>query len=193
MQQGRSVGPTSVGTFMRDHSVRLAAGLAIAVAIPVSILFYFQFRYISDLGESSAVVLRQLSEETADGLIKSIEDALKAPQINVLLRIPQQQAEPLNLEAIEATFRQALAAEPYVSRFYVWSDLTIEHRGQLLAYDREHDGFVTDVPEAGLLVRRFHELARQKRAIVLLDSPIEGRRTYFQAQLRFVFPSRDRM
>ena len=193
MESVRGVGPTSMGTFMRDHSVRLAAGLAIAVAIPVAILFYFQFRYISDLGESSAVVLRQLSEETADGLIKSIEDALKAPQINVLLRITQQQAEPLNLEAIEATFRQALAQEPYVSRFYVWSDLTDEHRDELLAYDREHDGFITDVPEGPLLVRRFHELAPQKRAISLFESTIEGRRTYFHAQLRFVFPSRDRM
>ena len=52
-----------------------------------------------------------------------------------------------------------------MNRFYVWSDLTTEHRGNVLAYDREHDGFVKDVPEAALLVRRFHELAPQKRAI----------------------------
>ena len=44
---------------------------------------------LSDLGRSSAVVLRQLSQETADGVTKDVEDALKAPYINVLLRIAQ--------------------------------------------------------------------------------------------------------
>jgi signal transduction histidine kinase len=189
----RAVGPSVFAQWARDRSVRLAAGLAVAVAIPVAILFYFQFRSISALEASSALVLRQLSQETADGLMQSITDALKAPQINVLLRITQQQTEPLNLPAIEATFQQALVAEPYVTRFYVWSDETVDHRGEVLAYDRESNGFRTDAPEAALLVRRFHELAPQKRAINLFEASIDGRRTYFQAQLRFVFPARDRL
>ena len=82
---GRGVGPSVVGQLLRDRSLRLAAGLAIAVAIPVAVLFYFQFRSIADLGRSSTVVLRQLSQETADGLTRDIEDTLKAPYINCLL------------------------------------------------------------------------------------------------------------
>ena len=39
-----------IGQLVRDRSLRLAAGLAIAVAIPVAVLFYFQFRSLSDLG-----------------------------------------------------------------------------------------------------------------------------------------------
>src|SRR5437016_9063150 len=92
---GLGVGPSVVGRLLRDRSLRLAAGLAIAVAIPVALLFYFQFRAIEDLGQSSTVVLRQLSQETANRLVKDAQDALKAPQINVLLGITQQQAEPL--------------------------------------------------------------------------------------------------
>ncbi len=76
---GRGVGPSVVGHLVRDRSLRLAAGLAIAVAIPVAMLFYFQFRSIADLGSSSSVVLRQLSHETADGLTRTIEDTLKLP------------------------------------------------------------------------------------------------------------------
>ena len=68
---GRGVGPSLVGQLIRDRSLRLAGGLAIAVAIPVAVLFYFQFRSIDDLGRSSAVVLRQLSQETADGVTRS--------------------------------------------------------------------------------------------------------------------------
>src|SRR3954453_19199945 len=142
----RGVGPSVLGQLARDRSLRLAAGLAVAVAIPVSVLFYFQFRSIGDLGQSSAVVLRQLSQETADRLHKSIEDALKAPQIHVMLRVTQQQSEPLDLPAIRKTFDEALASEPFVSRLFVWSDETISHRGEVLAYDRATREFRSNAP-----------------------------------------------
>jgi signal transduction histidine kinase len=190
---GRGVGPSVVGQLVRDRSLRLAAGLAIAVAIPVAVLFYFQFRSIADLGRSSTVVLRQLSQETADGLIKDIEDALKAPYINVMLRIGQRQLEPLDLPFIETAFTEGFVADPFVSRFYVWSDETKDHRGEVLAYDRESRDFSSDVPEGAMLVRRFRELAAEKRAITAFEATIDGRPTYFQAQLRFTFPARDRL
>ena len=68
----RGVGPSAVSRWMRDRSLRLAAGLAVAVAIPVAVLFYFQFRSIAALSQSSAVVLRQLSQETADGMTQGV-------------------------------------------------------------------------------------------------------------------------
>ena len=191
MPVGRGVGPSGVGHLVRDRSLRLAAGLAIAVAIPVAVLFYFQFRSIADLGRSSAVVLQQLSQETADGLTKNIEDALKMPYINTMLGVPQGQTEPFNLAAIAKTFDEGLIAQPYVSRYYVWSDVTIEHRGELLAYDRDGHQFRAGVPEGALLVKRFSELAPEKRAISVFEATIDGRRTYFQAQLRWASPSRD--
>ncbi len=39
-----STRPGSLGPFFYDRGVRFAAGLAIVVAIPVAVLFYFQFR-----------------------------------------------------------------------------------------------------------------------------------------------------
>src|SRR4051794_37232033 len=134
MPGGKAVGPSVVGHLVRDRSLRLAAGLAIAVAIPVAVVFYFQFRSIADLGRSSAVVLRQLSHETADGLTKNIEATLKMPYINTMLGVPQGQTEPFNLAAIARTFDEGLISQPYVSRYYVWSDVTNEHRDELLAY-----------------------------------------------------------
>jgi signal transduction histidine kinase len=190
---GRGVGPSVVGQLVRNRSLRLAAGLAVAVAIPVAVLFYFQFRSIADLGRSSTVVLRQLSQETADGLSKEIEDALKAPYINVMLRIGQRQLEPLDLPFIETAFAEGFISDPFVSRFYVWSEETKDHRGEVLAYDRESRDFTNDVPEGAVLVRRLRELASEKRAITAFEATINGRPTYFQAQLRFTFPARDRL
>ncbi len=132
MPAGKGVGPSVVGRLVRDRSVRLAAGLAITVAIPVAIMFYFQFRSLSDLGRASAVVLRQLSQETADAVTKDLQDALRMPRTEVLLKIFQYQTEPLDLPFIQTTFSQGLDTEPFVDGFYVWSDATTEHRDDLL-------------------------------------------------------------
>jgi len=187
------VGPSAVSRWVRDRSLRLAAGLAVAVAIPVAVLFYFQFRSIAALSQSSAVVLRQLSQETADGMTQGLQDALRAPYISVLLRVGQVQTEPLDLQAISPTFEQGLETEPFVMRFYVWSEQTAAHRGEVLAYDRRHHGFTTEVPEGPLMIKRVRELAVQKHAISVFEDVVDGRKTYFQAQLRFKSPSRDQL
>ena len=185
--------PSAVNQLVHDRGVRLGTALAVAVAIPVAVLFYFQFRSISALSRSSAVVLRQLSQETAGGAAQSLQDALKAPYISVMLRVPQLQMEPLDLGAIGPTFEQGLESMPFVQRFYVWSDQTVEHRDEVLAYDRRSHGFTSNVPEGPLMVKRFHELAPQKHAIALFEAVVDGRRTYFQGQLRFRFPARDKL
>jgi len=193
LESNRSVGPSAVSRLVRDRSLRLAAGLAVAVAIPVAVLFYFQFRSIAALSQSSAVVLRQLSQETADGMTQGLQDALRAPYISVLLRVGQVQTEPLDLQAISPTFEQGLETVPFVMRFYVWSEQTVAHRGEVLAYDRRHHGFTTEVPEGPLMIKRVRELAPQKHAISVFEDIVDGRKTYFQAQLRFKSPSRDRL
>jgi hypothetical protein len=161
--ESRGVGPSHLQSLIRDRSIRLAAGLAIAVAIPVAILFYFQFRSISALSQTSGVVLRQLSQETADGVTKVLVDALRTVRVDVLLKIGQRQTEPLDLAFIENTFEQGLIADPFVTRFYVWSDVTTEHHREVLAFDRTSHEFIVNPPESALLVARFLARARTAR------------------------------
>lgn len=188
---GRGVGPSAIGQLMRDRSLRLAAGLAVAVAIPVAGLFYLEFRSLSDLGQSSAVVLRQLSQETADSLAKNIDDALKAPHINVLLRIAQRQTEPLDMPFIRQAFEDSIERDGFITGYYVWSELSNVHRGDVLTYDRTTHEFVSNPPEGAALLAEIREFAPRKRAIVAFPTTIRGRRTYVQVQLRFSEPSRD--
>jgi signal transduction histidine kinase len=192
MEFTRGVSPSSIGPLLHDRTIRLAAGLAIVVAIPVAILFYFQFRSISALSQSSTVVLRQLSQETADAVTKVLVDTLRTARVDVLLKIGQRQTEPLDLAAIESTFEQGLVNDPFVDRFYVWSDVTNDYKGLVLAYDRTSYGFITNPPESALLVKRFHDLAPEQRAIAIFDDMVGGRHTHFQGQLRFTF-TRDRL
>ena len=114
--------PNPFAQLFYDRGVRLAAGLAIVVAIPMAVLFYFQFKSLNDIEATSAVVLRQLSSETADSMARSIEDYFKRPHISVLLRVSQARTEPLDLPFIQPVFADALKESPFVESFYLWTE-----------------------------------------------------------------------
>ena len=191
----KATGPTALSQIIHDRSIRFAAGLAIVVAIPVAVLFYFQFRSLNAIEETSSVVLRQLSKDTADGLAKDIEDAFKGPHIKVLLGVVRARVEPIDLSWIEPVFVQNLEASPFVEAFCVYSTIGAPHRtNRLLVVDRDPpiqgeimaaSRFHEDGEMAAVILPRVYELAAHRRAIVLFQMMLNGRPTYVQAQLRF--------
>lgn len=199
MNDGTS--PSPAWQLWHDRGMRLAAGLAIVVAIPMAVLFYFQFRSLTDVEQTSSVVLRQLSSDTADSLTETVENYLKRPHISVLLRIPQARTEPLDLAWIDPIMHDGLQESPYVASFFVWTERG-PHGNQWLAYDHQ-----TDAEPAGDLARRFREdkvfgpkllprlqqLVQTRMAIVAFTEEIDGRKYYVQAQLRFESFARERM
>jgi signal transduction histidine kinase len=187
--------------FIHDRGVRLAAGLAVVVAIPMAVLFYFQFKSLGDIETTSAVVLRQLSSETADSLTRSIEDYMKRPHISVLLRITQARTEPMDLAFIEPVFNDALTESPFVESFYVWTERG-PRANQWLVFDQASKNFPNGAIEQRFredkavgdkLLTRIRELLATRRAIVAFTETINGRPHYVQAQLRFESPARERM
>ena len=69
-----STRPSPFGQFCLDRGVRLAAGLAVVVAIPMAVLFYFQFRSLNDIEEDlggRAASVEQRHRRVADA---SVED-----------------------------------------------------------------------------------------------------------------------
>jgi signal transduction histidine kinase len=193
--------PNPLLQVFHDRGVRLAAGLAVVVAIPMAVLFYFQFKSLNDIEATSAVVLRQFSSETADSITRSIEDYLKRPHISVLLRITQARTEPLDLPFIEPVLNDALNESPFVESFFVWTERG-PRSNQWLVFDRsstqdpsdsiEHH-FREDRPLGQKLLGRLRELVETRRAIVAFTETINGRPHYVQAQLRFEGPARERM
>jgi signal transduction histidine kinase len=195
--------PSTFSHLLHDRGVRLAAGLAIVVAIPVSVLFYFQFRSLNDLETTSTVVLRQLSADTADNLIKSIEGALKRPHISVLLAIPQPRFEPFDLTFMDPVLTRGLAESPFIDEFYLWS--LVEPGwpgGRWLVFDHESvkapAGDLSKrfraVPDGGgALLARLQAMAPLQRAIVAFTHDLHGRKHYIQAQLRWESGARERL
>ncbi len=191
--------PSSLGHVLDDRGIRLAAGLAVVVAIPVAVLFYFQFQSINDLASTSAVVLRQLSQETADAAAKDVEDTLKRPHIGVLLGVPQARSDALDRTWMDPVFRQGLQESPFVEAFCVWSAVSPQLADTLFVYGREDladrsddvaQRFRTAPAVEAVILPKLRELLQHKRAIVAFPATIAGRRKYIQAQLRF--PSADR-
>lgn len=193
--------PNSFTQVFFDRGLRLAAGLAIVVATPMAVLFYFQVRSLDDLEKTSEVVLRQLSSDTAESLTRSVEDYLKRPHISVLLRITQGRTEPLDLPFIEPVFNDALTESPFVEAFFVWTE-----RGPMsnkwLVFDRDsrqaaagaiEQRFREDAALGDRLLTRLRDIMTTRRAIVAFTETINGRPHYVQAQLRWEGPARDRM
>ncbi|MGE3273462.1 MAG: sensor histidine kinase [Vicinamibacterales bacterium] len=200
---GSSTRPSAFTELLYDRGVRFAAGLAIVVAIPVAVLFYFQLHSLSDLETTSAVVLRQLSSDTAESVSKAIEESLKRPHISVLLRVPQARSEPLDLPWIEPVLEEGLIESPFVEAFWVWSEVgPPETANQWLVFDRQsleapngdvEARFREDTDLEGGLLPRLQDVAQYRRAIVAFTAEIDGRHKYIQAQIRFSSPARDHM
>ncbi len=194
--------PRWLAHVLDDRGVRLATGLAVVVAIPVSVLFYFQFRSINDLASTSAVVLRQLSQETADAAARAVEDTLKRPYISVLLGVPQARSDAMDRGWMDDVLRKGLEESPFVEAYYVWSAVSTEAPDRLLVYNRDSlaDGSgdlerrFRDAPGVGaVILPRLQELLEHKRAIVAFPATIGGRRKYVQVQVRFATATRDRL
>lgn len=192
--------PTWLGQLLDDRGVRLATGLSVVVAIPVAVLFYFQFQSINDLASASSVLLRQLSQEAADAAAADVENSLKRPHIGVLLAVPQARADAMDLAWMDDVLRQGLVESSFVEAFYVWSSVSTTHRDRLLVYDRANlkddsgrlDRRFREAPEvAAVLLPRLQELLEHKRAIVAFPTSVGGRRKYIQVQLRFPSAARD--
>jgi signal transduction histidine kinase len=193
--------PSALSHLLHDRGVRFAAGLAVVVAIPVAVLFYFQFRSLNDIEKTSAVVLRQLSGDTVDMVAKAIDEALKHAHIDVLLRTPARVVEPLDLAWIDPVFEEGLRESPFIDEFWVWTDISPDRRGQWYVFDRRSlahprgaiDQRFTVSPEReAVLMPRLRELAKERRAIVAFPAVLDGRPKYVQVQMRFNGPSRDR-
>jgi signal transduction histidine kinase len=191
----------SVTQLFFDRGLRLAAGLAVVVAIPMAVLFYFQFKSLDDLEKTSEVVLRQFSSDTAESLTRSVEDYLKRPHISVLLRITQGRTEPLDLPFIEPVFNDALTESPFVEYFFVWTErgpmsnkwLVFDRASRQAATASIEQRFREDKVIGNRLLARIGEIMPTRRAIVAFTETINGRPHYVQAQLRWEGPARDRM
>jgi signal transduction histidine kinase len=124
------------GRLLHDRGVRLGAALAIAVSIPVAVVFYLQFRSLQDLETTSTLVLDQLSADAAERVIQALVRDFKAPHLDELNRAGiESDVAGLHVRALEPTLREGLERHPFVQAFVVWS-AEAARNGRLLLCER---------------------------------------------------------
>jgi signal transduction histidine kinase len=198
-----STRPSSFSHLLHDRGVRFAAGLAIAVAIPVAVLFYFQFKSLNDIEETSSVVLRQLSRDTADSLTREMEETLKRPHIDLLLR-PDREARlnPPDFGWLDMVFGEGMAASPFIEELWLWLETTEGFEDKFYVFDRaslqtqptDGDGrFHQSLTRHRQVVPKARQLGAERRAIVAFPTVVDGRKKYVQLQLGFQGINRERV
>jgi signal transduction histidine kinase len=145
---------------LRNRSLRLVVGLAVAVAIPAGVLIAAQYRSIRDLERTSVVVLETLSTQVADTLREALRHQFEKPSFQVE-RIDHFAIEQLELEKVVATLRQRAPSVPLVDAFYLWSKRGEDRYGVLEMVNRPSAPETLQFEPAGSESGRLLELARE--------------------------------
>jgi signal transduction histidine kinase len=97
--------------------------LTAAVALPIAILLFFQYRSLGDLEETSAQVLETLSRQTADALVASVQADFRSPRFE-LAQIDDQAVERFDLEQVASVMAGLGRSSVRVEAFYLWARAT---------------------------------------------------------------------
>ncbi len=167
--------PAVLNRLVRDRGARLAAGLAVAVAIPVAILFYFQYRSLRVLEQTSTGLLRQLTQATADRLVQAILQDIKIPSFNELQRVQQSDVEMMDFDAVRPVLEEGLQRHSYIDAFFLWSSRPrAKFRDRVMMFDRDRQVREGDADEQRI-ARAVLDLERYKRVTVIHEATINGR------------------
>ncbi len=204
--RGRT-GRSALYQILHDRSLRLAAALIVAVAIPATVIFYFQLRSFAALEATSAGVLTHLGDEAADRVGQALRQDLKAPYFNELQRVSQTSIEQLDFDEMTPILAEAMERHPFLQAFYVWAArAAAPPRGQFLVFRRitPADRTVPEAPASGFGFRQARDderrllnealgLARYKRVFVLPSGTIDGRPYQLGVRLVWESPTRERI
>jgi signal transduction histidine kinase len=167
------------------------------------VLFFFLFRSLADIEETSAVVLRQLSRDNAESLGREIEEHLKRPHIDLLLRPAlQSRLDPPDFAWLDTVFAEGMAASPFIEELWFWSENAVGYQGKFFVFDRDSlqsagaddDRRFYESPQRhAQIVATALQLGTERRAIVAFPTEIDGRKKYVQLQLGFEGPNRERV
>lgn len=119
--------------FLANRGVRFAAALAVAIAIPVSILVYFQHRWLDEFEATSTVVLETLSQQTTTAILSALQREFERPSFE-MERVDHLAIERLDLHEIATSLESALHLDRIVDSFFLWSALAPPELAEVLVF-----------------------------------------------------------
>jgi signal transduction histidine kinase len=134
-----------------------------ATLIAAGLVLYLQHRSISALQSQTRVILRQISEQTANDIAQQVRRTLEGPIFDTLTAVNHPELRAGRLDLVAMQYEEGLRAYPHVDRFFAWHAQAVGHTpGEVVFYGRE-SGFQRDpkLGQAIMALARKHAPAQQ--------------------------------
>ena len=95
-----------------------------AIVCAAALVLYLQQRAAGELRTQTAIVLREIAEQTAQALVADVRHTLEGPVFDTLAAVNHPQIRDSRLDLLAAEYKTGLAAYPQVERFFVWTEQT---------------------------------------------------------------------
>lgn len=118
-----------------------------AIVCAAALVLYLQRSAVSELRSQTAVVLRQIAEQTAREVAVEVRRTLDGPVFDTLKAVNHPQIREGRLDLLASEFKAGLAAYPHVERFFVWTEQTDALvPAEALFFGAGHKASATGVP-----------------------------------------------
>ena len=118
-----------------------------AIVCAAALVLYLQQRAVVELRGQTALVFRQIAEQTAHDVATDVRRTLEAPVVETLRAVNHPQIREGRLDLLAAEFKIGLAAYPHVERFFVWTEQTDAMvSGEVVFYGSGHARTRTSIP-----------------------------------------------
>jgi hypothetical protein len=92
-----------------------------ATLIAAALVLYLQHRAISALESQTGVILRQISEQTANDIAQQVRRVLEGPIFDTLTAVNHPELRAGRLDLVARQYAEGLRAYPHVDRFLAWN------------------------------------------------------------------------
>ena len=106
-----------VGPSKRPHPLILAIIATIGAA---ALVFYLQHQAITTLQSQTRVIVRQLSEQAAQDVVREVRRTLDGPVFDTLAAVNHPDLRAGRMDLVAHHFSEGLEAYPHVERFIAW-------------------------------------------------------------------------
>ncbi|MGH9392130.1 MAG: hypothetical protein ACRD1Z_21200, partial [Vicinamibacteria bacterium] len=173
---------------LESKPLRVALVPLLVIGIPVAVLLALLFQALDRFEARTTHVLREGSEQLAEGLAQEIEREFKAPLFNFLEQVDHVAVRRMDLARVASDLRRNQEEARLARTFFMWSKLAAapgSPEGEVLFYDLRDvetpppsgmtlSGFWTDPSRSAQLVAKVREFSVLGSSYGLLYETLEG-------------------
>ena len=176
VRSGIAIAMRLVGPSKRPHPLILAIIATIGAA---ALVFYLQHQAITTLQSQTRVILRQLSEQAAQDVVREVRRTLDGPVFDTLAAVNHPDLRAGRMDLVAHHFSEGLEAYPHVERFIAWRVAPgAASTDAVMFYGRE-GGFTPEPAMGREVIALARQHAESQQIYIAAENVGAGRRQVF--------------